>query len=141
MRLPTLQSYRRPVSLFDFSSPFDELFKGLDRNAEQWANFTPAIDIEEKDGTWHITADLPGLRKEDVKVEFHDGVLTISGERVKEAKGEGRYFERSYGRFVRSFNLPATVDAEKIDAKYENGVLHLSVPTAESKKAKTITIS
>ncbi len=142
--LSNLSKQRRPASVFDMMSQFDEAFRqiGVLNSDTSWpaVDFSPFIDVEEKEGVWHITADLPGMRKEDVKVEFHDGVLTISGERVKESKGEAKYYERTYGKFLRSFRLPQPVDIEKIEAKYENGVLHLAIPTLESVKTKAIKI-
>lgn len=143
MLFPVLSKTRRPVSIFDVMSQFDEALRPI--NSEfasvcRQEEFHPSVDIEQKDGVWFVTADLPGMRKEDVKVEYSDGVLTLSGERNKESRGEGKYLERVYGRFTRSFKLPTPVDVDKIQAKYENGVLSLELPMAEAARAKAIEI-
>ncbi len=138
---------RRSSSVFDL---MDEFVRGMDTPAHwplstEWnkelASFNPMIDIEEKDGVYHITADIPGMKKEDIKVDLSENVLTICGERVREEKGDGKYFERSYGKFSRSFSLPKTVNHESVNAKYDNGVLHIDVPQQETKSAKAIKIN
>ncbi|MCX7674764.1 MAG: Hsp20/alpha crystallin family protein [Bdellovibrionaceae bacterium] len=133
-----LSPFNKTPSPFDV---FDEFFK-LTRS--DWpvkaTEFTPSIDVEEKDGVYYVTADMPGMKKEDIKVDLNDNVLTISGERVREEKGDGKYFERCWGKFMRSFSLPKAVDAERVTAKYEDGVLHLEIPQKEAKTSKTIKI-
>ena len=106
---------------------------------------SPAVDIVEEKDKYLVKADLPGLKQEDIKVEVDDGVLKISGERKYEKKEEDKekkyhYYERSYGAFERRFVLPSDVDTEKIDAKYENGVLEIVIPKTESKKPKEIKV-
>lgn len=95
------------------------------------SDWTPAVDVAETNEGYLINAELPDVRKEDVKLAVQDGVLTLSGERraEKEEKGK-RYFrvERSYGRFDRSFTLPSAVDENKITASFQNGILHVVVP-------------
>jgi len=84
-----------------------------------------------------VQAELPGIDKKDVKLEVKDGVLTISGERnnEKDVKEENAHrIERSYGRFVRSFSLPTNVDADKVDASMNHGVLEVRLPKKESAK-------
>jgi len=108
--------------------------------AGQWA---PAVDIHETDNALLVQAELPGIDKKDVKVEVKDGVLTISGERhyKKDVKEENAHrIERSYGRFVRSFSLPTNVDADKVDASMNNGMLDVRLPKKESAKPKAITV-
>jgi len=105
----------------------------------------PAVDISEHKDKYTVKADLPGLKQEDVKVELDDGVLKISGDRKseREEKDETKkyhYYERTYGAFERRFVLPRDTDAEKIDAKYENGVLTVDIPKTEAKKPKEIKI-
>jgi HSP20 family protein len=127
---------------------FEDLWNEVERNLSNRApvkratagTFTPALDIEEKDGIYLITIDLPGIRKEDIKIDLQDSVLTISGERVRVEKGEGRYTERKHGKFQRSFTLPNQIDAEKIEAKFEDGVLHMSLPQTQGAKSHTIKI-
>lgn len=135
--LSTLQ--RSIDQLFeDFLSP-SENSKQL-----QQASFSPACDIEETDKQYLITFDVPGVSKNDIKLELNDNQLIVSGEKKYEHKEEkkNRYvMERSYGSFQRSFTLPASVDADKIGASYDNGVLLITVPKTEASKAKQIEIS
>jgi HSP20 family protein len=105
-----------------------------------WA---PRIDVRELDGKLVVHADLPGLKGEDVDVRVENDVLTISGERKEEREDEqGNVYtsERSYGRFERSIALPPGIDPNAIEAKFDNGVLELSAPLPESRKARRIDI-
>lgn len=109
----------------------------------QPGRFAPAVDVSENDGEYAITAELPGVKKEDVTVEVHGGVLTIRGEKrsEREEKGEhGRHFERSFGSFSRSFTLPADVDADHVQAGFKDGVLTVQVRKSEAAKPKTVAI-
>jgi HSP20 family protein len=108
------------------------------------ADFTPSVDIEEKENSVLIHADLPGVNEKDIEVKVHEGTLLISGKResAKEEQGEGKYYsERSYGSFCRTFSLGRNVDAEKIEASYKNGVLTVLLPKKEEVKPKQIPIS
>lgn len=101
------------------------------------------MDVTEREDNIVVTAELPGVKSEDVKVTVEDNVLTIEGEKKKESEsGEGRTHrvERSYGRFVRSFRLPA-VDADSIAASYSEGILKVSLPKPETAKPKQISVS
>jgi len=107
------------------------------------ADWIPTVDIAETDGEYQIKAELPEVKKEDVKVTVEDGVLTIQGERRHEAEEKGKKFhrvERSYGSFVRSFTLPDHVDDAKVKAEYKDGVLHLHLPKSEKAKPKAIDV-
>lgn len=106
---------------------------------------TPAVDFVEKDKEYEITAELPGLDDKNIEVKLSNGMLSISGEKKeeKEEKKEGYHFsERRYGSFRRSFRVPEGVDADKIEASFEKGVLTLRLPkTPEAQKAqKTIEV-
>jgi len=95
------------------------------------AVWTPAVEVFERDGTFVVRADLPGLKKEDVKVEVVEGALVISGERKEEQeeKGEGFYrSERTYGSFFRRLPLPEGVKSEEAAATFKNGVLEVTIP-------------
>ncbi|MFP5520282.1 MAG: Hsp20/alpha crystallin family protein [Bdellovibrionia bacterium] len=147
MRALTLFNNRRPQTVQDL---MEEFMKDFDRNlftsaASPWradgGAFNPHIDVEEKDGVYYVTADLPGVKKDEIKLDLHDNVFTISGERVKEIKGENKHTERVWGKFSRSFTLPIPVDDEKIEARFEDGVLHVAIPQKEMKKTKTIKIN
>jgi len=131
------------TSLFDelgelFGNNFDMSGRNLD------GCLYPNVDITESDSGYRISADLPGLSKEDIKVSVEDGVLAISGEKKHEfeKKEKDRYyhFERSYGKFCRSFSLPANVDHANIDAKYNNGVLEVLLKKTEEPKPKAIEV-
>lgn len=96
--------------------------------------WTPRADIHETDKEVIIDLELPGLKKEEIKVEVKNNVLTVSGERTKEQKTEtpeGSRIERHYGKFERAFSLPDTVVEDKIGATYTNGVLTLTLPKNE----------
>jgi HSP20 family protein len=105
--------------------------------------WTPSIDVYHDDGKLVIKADLPGLSKEDLDISVLDNRLTIKGERKKEneVKEENYHrIERMYGTFERTFELPATVDAGKIEAAYKDGVLELTLPEKPEAKPKQVTV-
>ncbi len=107
------------------------------------ADWTPAVDISETDGEYQIKAEIPDVKKEDVKVTVEDGVLTIQGERKQEKEEKGRRFhriERSYGSFVRTFSLPDVIDEDKVKAEFKDGVLNLHLPKSEKAKPKAIEV-
>ena len=92
---------------------------------------TPSIDVTENEATIRIDAELPGMKEEDVDVSLRDGVLTIQGEKKTErdeTKDDVHVTERSFGRFQRSFRVPDTIDQDAIEAKMEDGVLHITLP-------------
>lgn len=106
--------------------------------------FQPNCDINESESHFMVSFDMPGVKKEDIKIEVKDKHLFISGERHREIKEEQRgstlRHERMYGKFERTFVLPSLIDTEKIEAQFENGVLNIALPKAESAKARTIQI-
>jgi HSP20 family protein len=106
------------------------------------AAWAPATDIVEEGDSLRISLELPGLKPEDVKITLENFVLTVKGEKkqVVEEKGTVYRYERSYGAFERSFTLPNTVDADKVGAKFEHGVLTVSVPKAEKAKSREIQV-
>jgi len=98
----------------------------------QWM---PDVEVQQRDGTLHVRADLPGLKKEDIKVEIADGMLTLEGERTHTAdeKRDGYYrTERSYGRFYRCLALPEGVNADSATASFKDGVLEITVDVPKS---------
>ena len=126
-----------------FADFFDEFFSSDLMPSS--GRLSPAVDITEEKDRYVIKADMPGMKQEEVKVEVDDGVLKIYGERKseREEKDEAHkyhYYERSYGSFERRFVLPKDTDSEKIDAKYENGVLSVAIPKTEAKKPKEIKV-
>lgn len=137
------------------TSPWDELREireQMDRvlsaafrggRAEAGLEWAPAVDITEKEDQLVLTAELPGMRKEDIEIELENNVLTIRGEKKaeREEKGEQRYvYERQFGSFSRSFTLPRTVNADQIRARFDNGVLTVTMPKVEEAKGKRISI-
>ena len=107
------------------------------------ADWMPTVDISETEGEYLIKAELPEVRKEDVKVIVENGVLTLQGERRQEKEEKGKRFhrvERSYGSFVRSFTLPESVDENSVKAEYKDGVLNLHLPKSEKVKPKAIDV-
>jgi HSP20 family protein len=108
------------------------------------ADWVPSVDVSETDGEYQIKAEIPDVKKEDVKVTVEDGVLTIQGERKHEKEEKGKKYhrvERSYGSFVRSFTLPDLVDEEKVKAEFKDGVLNLQLPKSEKAKPKAIEVT
>jgi len=140
----TLWRRRRPFEgltrwFDDLDSWFDDDFftETLER---KWA---PAVDIEEKDGKYLLKADLPGLKKEDIHLELHDGYLTLKGERKsehEEKKENYHRMERTYGSFQRSFRVPESVTEKDIKAKYHDGVLEMTIPAPKEEKPKAIDV-
>lgn len=109
-----------------------------------WA---PAVEVVENDRELRLTAELPGVDPEDVEIELEQNVLTIRGEKNEEKEeekeeGERKYriWERSYGEFSRSFTLPSTVDAEKIEAKFDQGVLTVHLPKTREATGRRIPV-
>ncbi len=122
-------------------STFGQRWNGDD--SLDWTGWTPPVDIAEDDKEYVVRAELPGLKKQDVNVSFANGVLHISGERKQEKEDKGRQYHRiecSYGRFSRSFTLPADTNPNQIRADFKDGVLFVHVAKSESAKPKQITV-
>ncbi len=137
MRYAVTNPNRGVLNHFFNDSVFDRLFEG------PLTNFSPSVDIFEREDRFVIKADLPGLTEKDVDVEFHDGVLTLKGEMKREEADEGTNYyrrERVSGTFERSFRFK-NADEKNISAKFENGVLNVEVPLKEEAKPKKINIS
>jgi len=132
------------------SGPFStmSLFEDtLNRLFEQPASarpWSPAVDIAEDENELTLTADLPGVKMEDLDIKIEDGVLTLTGNRRfenEEKKGGYHRIERAYGTFRRAFSLPDTVDADKVGARFDNGVLKVSLPKKEVAKPRSIKVN
>lgn len=107
------------------------------------AEWAPSVDIVETDSEYLIKAEIPEVDKKDVKVTVQDGYISIQGERKQEKEEKGKKFhrvERSYGAFMRSFELPDDVDQEKVKAEFKDGMLTVHLPKNEQAKAKTIEV-
>ena len=112
-------------------------------NGMSFSGWSPAVDVQETDKEYLIKADLPDVKKEDVKVELPDGTLTIEGERQQEKEEKGKTFhkiEREYGKFLRRFAMPSEVDASKVQADFKNGVLNVHLPKSAAAKPKAIDV-
>jgi HSP20 family protein len=113
-------------------------------------SWMPPVDIQETEDAYRLVAELPGLTKDDINITLENNVLRLTGERkfekdVQEKKGgkkEGYHrIERAYGTFVRAFTLPSQVSHDKVEAKFENGLLTIMVPKAELAKPRRIAIA
>lgn len=139
--------------LLNFEREFKRLFDGVipfgktpnnDDSAYENSVWSPLTDIVEENNQYVLHIDLPGIEKKDIKINFSNGTLSISGERQLESETKEKNYhriERSYGKFFRSFDLPSTIKSEEIKADFKNGQLIISVPKAEEVKPKEIPIS
>lgn len=141
----------RPNSVWEFMNEVERVFEDVwntpttteSKTTAATADFAPAVDVHETTDYHLLSVDLPGIPQSDVKIDIQGGRLTISGERRRaESKNTGDFkrFERSYGTFVRSFQLPQNVDESKIQARMDNGVLEVMVPKAEIAKPRSVSI-
>lgn len=135
--MATLMRRSNNPSLLDFLEDFwDD--RGLVANRQNIS--MPAVNVSELDNEFRIDVAAPGFDKKDFNINVENNVLTISSEKqIEETDKEGETVSRrefSYGAFQRSFNLPVSADADKINAKYENGVLKVHIPKREEAKAK-----
>lgn len=125
----------------------NRLFEGFTRRgtpAETATVWSPAVDVYEDEHNFVFKAELPGLDKDNIEVQFENGMLTLKGERKfeKEVKQENFHqIERSYGRFVRTFTVPSAIDPEKIAANFKEGILEVVLPKTEEAKPKTIAVA
>jgi len=123
-----------------FSNLIDRFFNdSLARSGGSSYSFVPKVDIIENEKAYELSVAVPGLSKEDFKIDLNDNFLTVSGERkFSKEKNENNLHvvETQYGNFSRSFSLPENVDANKITAAYTNGILEITVPKDEKKVLK-----
>ncbi len=139
---------RRDGDAFDVFNHFGRFFEsffGDSRSPTPWNNglnwsYNPRVDIRETDAAYQLSAELPGLDEKGVEVNLDNGILKISGEKRsdKEERDEDKNYyrrERSYGRFERSFRLPDGIKTDKVEARYKNGVLNVTVPKSEEAKS------
>jgi HSP20 family protein len=132
----------------DIQTRLNRLFEDLPsrRTMERdltFADWAPAVDVQETDKEYLIKADLPEVKKEDVKVQLQEGVLTLEGERRQEKEEKGKRFhriEREYGKFVRRFTLPSEIDANQIEAEFKDGVLSVRLPKSAVAKPKAVEV-
>jgi HSP20 family protein len=121
-----------------FESLFDDLYSDWDMpaNAQMRADFSPSMNIKEENNHYMIEAELPGMKKEDINIDFKDKYLILSGEKKsfdEDKRDNYHHVERRYGSFYRTVRMPDDVDKEKISAEYKNGVLHVDLAKCEKK--------
>jgi len=148
-RPPALRPWRAPRFMEDVEHMMDEAFAGLPFRAT-WRRFpqeemswAPSMEIYEKDDGVVVRAELPGVKEDDIDISVTGDTLTIKGERKSSEEVKDEQYHRCevcYGSFVRSVVLPQPVDAEKIEATYENGMLEIRVPKAEEAKATKVKV-
>jgi len=131
----------RPITRWDPLHEMEELMRGMQRTSAlrpqvgeesmTLVGWVPSVDVAENDKEFIVKAELPEVKKEDIKVNVEDGTLSISGERKVEKEESDMKFhrvERSYGRFERTFSLPDQADADKITSEYKDGILTVHLP-------------
>ena len=138
---------RSMFSIFDeVEQMMQQAFGNSIVNNVDMVPYSPPIDVREADAEYYVLMDLPGVEKKDVDVNLSNGVLTVSGERKKLDSGKDKnhiFHETSYGSFSRSFELTSDIVEGKIKAKFNNGVLNITIPKAEEIKpaVKEIAVS
>lgn len=108
------------------------------------ADWAPSVDISETDTAYLIKGEIPGVKKEDVKVTIQDGMLTIRGERKQEKEEKSKKFHRvecSYGSFMRSFQVPDDADENSVKAEFKDGMLNITLPKSAKAKAKSVDVA
>ncbi len=108
------------------------------------ADWAPSVDITETDTAYLIKGEIPGVNREDVRVNIENGLLTISGERKQEKEEKGKKFhriERSYGNFMRSFRLPDNIDEAAVKAEFKDGMLNVTLPKTTQPRNKAISVT
>ncbi len=150
----TFAKFNPVKDLLDVEREFNRIFnsmgnrfegtrkEGFDEEFDN-AVWMPLTDIAEDNDNYYLKVDLPGIKKQDVKISYIDGNLSISGERVqdKEAKDKKIHrIERSYGKYYRSFNIPKEIKDDKIKAEFKDGQLTITIPKADEVKPKEIDI-
>ena len=142
-RLRPTRGINRSSAFGDFDDMVNRFFEGSLSpqlwNSQAWV---PTCDLTETENEIRILMDLPGMNKENVDIQLNEGTLVIRGERKFEEQEKTRYhrLERFNGSFTRSFELPASIEAEKISAVFKDGVLEVVLPKKESAKTRKITI-
>ena len=116
---------------------------GESKEAISVTEWSPLVDITEDDKEYVVKAEIPEMKKEDIKINVHDDVLTVSGERKYEKEEKTKKFhrvERAYGSFMRNFALPENADGSKISAEYKDGMLKVHLPKSEQAKKKAVEV-
>ena len=128
----------------ELNSLFDLPFLSNFNRQDLFSGWSPALDLYQNNDNLIAVVELPGMRKEDIEISLHDGILTIGGERKSETNANGENAtrtERFTGKFRRSITLPTRVDANKVNATYKDGILTVTLPKAEEAKPKQIQVN
>ena len=140
----TLVKWNPNRSLFNLGEDFFEEFFNNDRMiARRRDSWYPAVDIEEHEDQYTVSMELPGMKKEDIQINYTDGILTVSGEKKEEKEDKNRNYhcyERRFGKFERSFRIHSDIKSDKIDASFNNGILNVVLPKSETAKPKQIEV-
>lgn len=139
---------RLPRDISTMNSMFEKMLESWPevrplRTLGENFDFSPSCEVTEDDHNYLLKFDLPGVPKDQVKIELNDNQLTVSATRSEEKKKDTKATHLSeicYGSYTRTFSLPSAVDDKKVDARFENGVLSVTVPKTEASKAKQISI-
>ncbi|NWF83889.1 MAG: Hsp20/alpha crystallin family protein [Bryobacteraceae bacterium] len=137
--LPTFEDF--PFSNLRLFEDTLNRFFDQPASARPWS---PSVDIAENENELTLTADLPGVKMDDLDIKIEEGVLTLSGARKfenEEKKGNYHRIERAYGSFHRAFSLPDTIDADKVQARFDNGVLRVTLPKKEVARPRSIKVT
>lgn len=150
MRNNKLTTYSTPGSVWEFMSELEKNFNDLwspeslaTGSGKSISQFMPPIDLHETDDAFLVSIDVPGMSEKDVHIDVREGRLTVSGERKNESErkdGKFHRYEKSYGRFERSFQLPTNVNEDQIKAACDNGVLEVMIPKSEKSKPRSVQI-
>ena len=146
----TIMRWRPVRDIVSIQDEMNRMFDGFfGKKPQRWFEpeeglWSPTVDVSEDKDNIMLTAEVPGLKKEDIKLSVQDNVLTISGEKKQEKEEKDADYhrlERSFGSFCRSFTLPTPVQPDKIKASYKEGVLKVTLPKTEEVKPKEIPIN
>jgi len=145
MNLIKRKDYWDPLEMItDLQSEMNRTFNRSLTSRDSWpAGHYPNVEVREEDDAYHVHADLPGLKKEDLNISVEGNRLTLKGERKheKEKKEKGYYYsERSFGAFARTLEFADDLQADKVKASYRDGVLEVVLPKSENAKPKQITV-
>jgi len=143
MAITRWRPFRDLLSIQDEMNRFFDDFFGHRLARVEWIEgvWNPSVDVSEDKDNVIIKAEMPGMKKDDVKISIQDNVLTLKGEKKQEKDANYHRIERSYGYFCRSFQLPTSVKTDTIKASYKNGVLNIILPKTEEVKPKEIPVS
>ena len=141
---PTTDRFSRMMNRWEKEmEDLTERFWGGDGASLLTSDFLPKTDFVETENQFEVTVDLPGLKPEEVNVELKNGELWISGKREEEKEEKGKTYhrvERHHGEFRRVMSMPSTINEEQVEAKFEDGVLKVTVPKTEQAKPKHIEV-